>query len=137
MFRLLGIDFGTVRIGLALSDPLKIISKPFKTLPNENIEQVTASLKKIIKEESVGEIILGLPVNLDGDDTQKTKEVRIFKEQLEKEINIPIHFQDERYTSSDAHTVIKKMKMTPQEGRKIIDQIAASFILRNYMEKIR
>jgi len=133
MHRLMAIDFGEVRIGIALSDPLQIIAKPFEVIKNSNDEKVWNRLKQIIDEKTVGRIILGLPLNLKGEDTQKTLEVRNFASELKKRIKIPIIFQDERYTSVDANEALKAMGYTIKESREVIDMVAASIILKNFM----
>lgn len=132
LFRLMGIDFGEVRIGIALSDPLQIISQPFLVIPNN--DDTISEIQKIIKTEEVSKIILGLPLNLDGDDTKKTLEVREFAEMLTNSVDVPVTFWDERYTSVEANEHLKKMGYTIAESRKVIDKVAASIILKNYME---
>ncbi|MCF7859854.1 MAG: Holliday junction resolvase RuvX [Candidatus Cloacimonetes bacterium] len=132
LFRLMAIDYGDVRIGLALSDPLQIISQPYKVIPNN--EQTIKTIISIIKTDNVEKIILGLPQNLDGEDTKKTIEVRNFAELLKTEIDIPLIFWDERYTSVEANEKLKQMGYNIAESRKVIDKVAASIILKNYMD---
>ncbi|RLC57531.1 MAG: Holliday junction resolvase RuvX [Candidatus Cloacimonadota bacterium] len=132
LFRLMGIDFGEVRIGIALSDPLQIISQPYRVIPND--DDTISEIKNIIKSEEVRKIILGLPLNLNGEDTKKTLEVREFSEVLKSNVNIPVIFWDERYTSVEANEELKHMGYGIAESRKVIDKVAASIILKNYME---
>jgi len=132
LFRLMGIDFGEVRIGIALSDPLQIISQPFLVLANN--ENTINEIQTIIKTEKVGKIILGLPQNLDGEDTKKTLEVREFAEKLKNNVDVPLFFWDERYSSVEANEQLKKMGYTVSESRKVVDKVAASIILKSYME---
>ena len=131
----MGIDFGEVRIGIALSDPLKIISKPFTVIHNSNDEKVWEEILKIIKEKKVGKIILGLPLNLKGEDTKKTLEVREFAKEMDARTDIPFEFQDERYSSVDANEALKSMGYSIRESRKVIDMVAASIILKSYMNR--
>lgn len=132
LFRLMGIDFGEVRIGIALSDPLQIISQPYRVIPND--DDTISEIKNIIKSEEVRKIILGLPLNLDGEDTKKTLEVREFSEVLKNNVDIPVIFWDERYTTVEANEELKHMGYGIAESRKVIDKVAASIILKNYME---
>jgi len=132
LFRLMGIDFGEVRIGIALSDPLQIISQPFRVIPNN--DNTLSEIQDIIKTEEVEKIILGLPLNLDGEDTKKTLEVREFAEILISNIDVPVIFWDERYTSVEANEKLKEMGYSIAESRKVIDKVAASIILKSYME---
>ena len=132
LLRLMGIDFGEVRIGIALSDPLQIISQPFLVLANN--DNTINEIQNIIKTEEVEKIILGLPQNLDGEDTKKTLEVREFAEKLKSNIDVPLFFWDERYSSVEANEQLKQMGYTILESRKVVDKVAASIILKNYME---
>ncbi|MBT5420859.1 MAG: Holliday junction resolvase RuvX [Candidatus Cloacimonetes bacterium] len=132
-FRLMGIDYGEVRIGLALSDPLQIISQPLKVIGNNG--DTFSEINKIVKSEEVGKIILGLPQNLSGEDTKKTIEVREFAEILKSKVDVPLIFWDERYTSVEANEELKQMGYTIAESRKVVDKVAASIILKSYMEE--
>ena len=132
LFRLMGVDYGEVRIGIALSDPLQIISQPFLVIPNN--DDTISEIQKIIKTEEVEKIILGLPLNLDGEDTKKTLEVREFAEMLKSNVDVPVKFWDERYTSVEANEKLKQMGYSIAESRKVVDKVAASIILKNYME---
>ena len=136
IFRIMSIDYGTVRIGLALSDPLQIIANPFKVIQNSG-EEVFSVINSIIKSEKVGKIILGLPVNLAGKDTKKTIEVRDFFEKLKNRISIPIIYWDESYSSVEAEEMLKKMGKSIKESRKVVDKFAASIILKSYLDSIQ
>lgn len=133
LLRLIGIDYGEVRIGIALSDPLRIIAQPYQVIKND--DNKFSEICKIIKEEKAGKIILGLPVNLAGEDTKKTLEIREFAEQLKDHVEIPIIFWDERLTSVEANEKLKQMGYSIKESRKVIDKVAASIILKSYMEE--
>jgi putative Holliday junction resolvase len=130
--RILAIDFGTVRIGLAISDPLRIIARPFKVVPND--EHFFTTLREVISQQNVRDVVLGLPLNLAGEDTDKTREVRAFAETLRAEIPLPIHFFDERYTTVEANSALKKLGYSVQDERKVIDMVAASILLQSYLD---
>lgn len=134
--RILAIDYGEKRIGLALSDPLQIISRPYLVLENQG-EAVYEEIEQIIRNENVGKVVLGLPVNLEGDDTRKTSEVKEFARKLISVISVPLEYWDERYSTVEAHKMIKRMKIDSQKARKIIDKIAASIILEDYLENLK
>jgi len=134
--RIMSLDYGTVRIGIALSDPMQIIANPFKVIQNSG-EEVFSEINSIIKSENVGKIILGLPVNLEGKDTKKTIEVRDFFEKLKKRISIPIIYWDESYSSVEAEEMLKKMGKSIKESRKVVDKFAASIILKSYLDSIQ
>ena len=128
----MGIDHGTVRVGIAISDPMQIIARPYKVIINN--DDLFDEITSIIKKEKIGKIILGLPLNLDGKDTQKTREVRNFAEKLKISISIPIILWDERYTTVEANETLQKMGYNIHESKDVIDKVAASLILRNYLE---
>ena len=135
IYRLLGIDYGEVRVGIALSDPMRIISKPYKVLPNK--DNLFEEINDIIKNEGVGKVVLGLPLNLKGEDSKKTIEVREFKEKLQNFLEVPIEFYDESYTTSEATDILKKMGYDSKQRRKVIDMMAASIILKGYMDDMQ
>lgn len=135
MYRILAIDYGEKRIGLALSDPLHIISRPLKTIPNESITQVLNQINQEIVINAVGKIIVGLPLNLQGEDTKKTKEVRAFVDKLQNSTPLPIILWNETYTTQDAKDWLISKGYSILKGRKIIDQIAASILLKSYMDE--
>jgi putative Holliday junction resolvase len=134
LFRIMGIDYGSVRIGIALSDPMQIISRPYKVILNKG-KEVFFEIKKIIESQNVGKVVLGLPYKLDGGDSEKTIEVREFKKHLKEVISIPIILWDETYTTSDANEILKEMGYNTRESRKVVDKIAASIILKDFLDR--
>ena len=101
--------------------------------PN-NGEEAFSKINQLAIDENVCLIILGLPLNLAGEDTDKTREVRAFCEKLETAVNIPVEFWDERYSSAEAKTVLKEMGISSRDNKLHIDKIAASIILKDYMD---
>lgn len=136
LYRIMCIDHGETRIGIALSDPLQIISRPYKVISNTK-DNTLAEIKKIIEKENVGKIVVGLPVNFEGEDTIRTGEVREFVERLKKKISIPVIFWDERYSTVEANEILKKNKYSIKESKSVIDKVAASIILRDYLDSIK
>ena len=132
--RLMCIDYGEVRIGIAVSDPLQIISRPFSVIFN-NAETVFIELNGIIKTENVSKIILGLPLNREGEDTEKTRQVRKFAELLKAEISIPLEFWDESYSTVEANNALKQMGYDSKKSRTVVDKVAASIILQDYLDQ--
>ncbi len=136
MSRILAIDFGLKRIGLAISDELKLIAVPYKAIPND--ENALSEIIKIIDVEDVNEIIIGLPLNLDGREGDIAGKVRQFGGELKKHVkNITIKFFDERFTSKMAEKkFIEKKKKIPlgDKNKKEIDKLAAAYLLQNYLD---
>ena len=133
MGRILGVDYGDSRIGLAISDLNKIIASPFKTIKNEGIEQLIDQLKAIIIDNDIEVIVLGLPVSMRGTDTKQTDKVRSFSKFL-KCFKIPIHMQDERLSSLSAKKSLIKQKVKTGHNKHLIDSTAAAIFLQQFID---
>lgn len=134
-FRILAVDYGEKRIGLALSDLMHMFAKPYKTIPNESIEKTIQFIQEVIQEKEVGQLVLGIPWGLDGLSTDKTRETQAFFDVLKTNISIPVVGFDERFTTTDAHELLKEMGYSWKEAKKIIDSMAACLILKKYLEE--
>ncbi|MDB4126090.1 Holliday junction resolvase RuvX [Candidatus Marinimicrobia bacterium] len=134
MKRALGIDFGDVRIGLALSDLTKTISKPFETIKYTNLEDLSLQLKVIIEEKEVDTLVVGIPFNMSGKDTKQTVKVREFVLFIKSIISLPIHLIDERLTSKEAEKTMHILNIKTGHNKGTIDKIAASIILQEYLD---
>jgi putative Holliday junction resolvase len=132
--RILAIDYGKKRTGIAVTDPMQIIASALTTLETK---QVLSFLKTYSQQELVERIIIGFPVNWDGSDTDATPLVRAFIGQIKKHVpGIPVDPVDERYTSSMAkHAMIEMgMKKKDRQQKGNVDQIAATIMLQEYLE---
>lgn len=136
MGRYLAIDYGDVRIGLAISDPLKIISSAFKTIKNNGQQNILAVLKEIISKEEVEKIILGHPLGLDGNKTKKTLQVEEFAEKL-KDLGIEVILFDESFSSVRAHRIIHDMGKKTGNNKEKIDMLAAQVVLEDYLRSVQ
>ena len=134
MGRCIGIDLGTKRVGLALSDSLNIIASPFKTLTFIDNDDLVSKLSDIINDNNVKTIILGLPLNMIGVDTEQTKKVRTFKASLAK-LNIPILYEDERLSSVSAKKSLVMQNVKTGHNKAEIDRTAAAIILQQFLDK--
>ena len=134
MKRALGIDFGDVRVGLALSDLTKTISKPFETIKYINLEELSLQLKVIIEQNEVDTLVVGIPFNMSGKDTKQTVKVREFVLFTKNTINLPIHLIDERLTSKEAEKTMHTLNIKTGHNKGTIDKIAASIILQEYLD---
>lgn len=128
----MAVDYGEKRIGIALSDPMRMFAKPFVVVPNT--ENYLHEISKIVEEENVQKIVLGLPLNLKGEDSQKTKEVRVEYEKFNDFFSIPVILWDERFTTVEANEILKKQKYSVKDARKVVDKLAASLILKSYLD---
>ena len=134
MGRVLGIDYGDSRIGLAMSDPLKIIASPFKTIRNEGNEKCLQVFQSLIKEKDVEAIVVGLPMGLKGQETAQTKKVREFANLLYA-LKLPIHLEDERLSSVSAEKSMIQQNIKTGHNKGLIDQRAAAIILQQFLDK--
>ena len=134
MGRVLGIDYGDSRIGLAMSDPIKIIASPFKTIRNEGNEKCLQVFQSLIKEKDVEAIIVGLPIGLKGQETVQTKKVREFAKLLYA-LKLPIHLEDERLSSVSAEKSMIQQNIKTGHNKELIDQRAAAIILQQFLDK--
>lgn len=137
MSRILGIDYGERRIGLAISDPLGIIAQTLTTLDTKKIKDPFFEIKNIVKEKKVKKIVVGLPKNMDGTIGEQGKKVLEFAKNLSKEVNIKIDFWDERLSSVESQKMLKETKRKIKQDKKIVDRISASLILQGYLESLK
>lgn len=132
--RVLGIDYGTVRVGVAVSDPLRILARALETIERQGDDQkVIDRILEIIKEYDVATLVLGLPLRTDDQVGEKEIEARAFAEKLEKASGIKPILQDERYTTVMAHEIMHEAKIKEKDRKKLVDQIAAEIILQDYL----
>ena len=134
MGRVLGIDYGDSRIGLAMSDPLKIIASPFKTIRNEGNEKCLQVFQSLIKEKDVEAIVVGLPLGLKGQETAQTKKVREFADLLYA-LKLPIRLEDERLSSVSAEKSMIQQNIKTGHNKGLIDQRAAAIVLQQFLDK--
>lgn len=137
MPRILAIDYGLKRTGLAVSDPLQIIASGLDTLPTNKVMDF---LKHYLASEEVETIVVGEPLYPDGNPAQIAPQVRAFVQELRKVFpHIPVAMQDERYTSEEAKSVIRQVVASPKKRRdkSLVDKVSAVIILQQYMERHR
>jgi len=132
--RILGIDYGEKRIGLAISDELGITAQSFRTIENRNNKQVVQELQKIIKEKNISEVVVGLPRSMRGTIEFKAKETIKFVDRLRGKIGIPVSTWDERLTTAAAEKSMKQANLSRKKRRKRVDKIAAQLILQGFLD---
>ena len=135
MGRSLGIDLGSKRVGIAVSDKLNIIASPFKTLFFNNQEDLLSQLGELINEFEVKTIVLGLPLSMNGLDSPQTKKIRKFQSSL-LIFNIPIFYEDERLSSVSAKKSMVIQNIKTGYNKSEIDMRAAAIILQQHLDKI-
>lgn len=135
--RILAIDYGKKRTGLAITDPLQIIANPLTTIPTHTL---IAWLKAYFDKEQVESVIIGLPTQPNGQPSENQQRVRLFAALFQKTFPLmPIHFYDERYTSVLAHQAIIQSGIgkAKRRDKALVDEISACIILQNYLESKR
>ena len=132
--RIGGIDYGTVRVGIALSDPDRTIASPMESYTRRTAELDARRFKQLAVEQRIVLWVVGLPVHLDGRESQKSREARQFGQWLTKVTGLPVEFFDERFTSSDAEQMLMAAEMTSKRRKRRIDMLAAQIMLTAYLE---
>jgi len=132
--RIAGIDYGTVRIGIALGDLELNIAGPYETYIRRNIDLDAKYFTELATAERLKRFVVGLPVHLDGHESQKSREARKFGAWLGKLTSIPIDYFDERFTSAQAEEILGEANLTKKRRQARIDQLAAQIMLTAYLE---
>lgn len=135
--RYLGLDLGTKTLGLALTDKTNTISSPYKTIKFTSYTTLIEELKQIIEEKEVGKLILGLPKNMNNSSGFAANRSLQFKEELEKEIDLPIVLVDERLSTTEAENILISTDMSRMKRKEVIDSYAAAIILDTYLKERR
>ncbi|MFH1287457.1 MAG: Holliday junction resolvase RuvX [bacterium] len=135
--RYLGIDYGEKRIGLAISDELGIIAGKLKTFEDLSWSNVICELQKIINEHLVDGIVIGLPKNLKGGETQQTLKVKDFIAFLKERIKIPVHEWNEMFTSKESNNILIEANVSRKNRKKFVDQLSAVLILQGYLDSMK
>jgi len=136
--RILGLDYGSKTVGVAITDGLGLSAQPLETIEREHetkLRRTLARISEIVTEYEVSEIVLGFPINMSGTVGERAQKTLAFKEQLEKRVALPVFMQDERLTTIEADETLELCGIKKENRKKYIDQIAAVLILREYMEK--
>ena len=134
MGRLLAIDYGARRVGLALSDPLKMIASPYRTIINNNNTILIEEIETIIAAEDVELTIIGLPLGMAGQKTEQTKKVEEFVDKLTAR-GIIVKYEDERWSSVAAKRSMKEQNIKSGHNKDLVDQTAAAIFLQQYLDR--
>jgi putative Holliday junction resolvase len=131
---LLGVDYGSVRIGLAISDPDRSIAFPHATYTRRSPKLDEDYFRKLAEAEEIGQILVGLPVHLDGHEGSKAVEARAFGEWLGKITGLPVLFWDERFTTVEAEKHLWSAGLTHKQRKARRDRVAAQILLQSYLD---
>ncbi|SES67520.1 MULTISPECIES: Holliday junction resolvase RuvX [Pseudobutyrivibrio] len=138
--RILGLDYGTKTVGVAISDPLLLTAQELETITRDRASKLRHTLvriKELCDEYQVSTIVLGYPLNMDDTEGFRCEDTIKFKELLEKRVDIPIVLIDERLTTMYADEILEESGVDKKDRKKFIDQIAAAIILQDYLDNHR
>ena len=134
MKRILALDYGDKKIGIAISDPMKIIAKPLMVINNLSYKHILFEIQNLITDQHIEKIVVGLPLTLKNKKSIQTKKVLKFIEELNKDINLPIIAYDERLTSKIAIQSLINQGVKTGHNKKDIDKTAAAIFLQDYLD---
>jgi putative holliday junction resolvase len=134
--RVLALDLGKRRIGLALSDELGITAQGLQTLERSNIREDLAKLAALASEKNVSLILMGNPLHMSGHESRQTQYTREFAERLKAATGLPIEFRDERLTTVEAERVLRQSGISIQKRAKAVDRLAAVILLESYLDSL-
>ena len=135
MGRIMALDVGNVRIGVAVSDLMGIIANPLETYTRKgNLAMDAEYIANLAKQKEVTLFVSGLPLSLAGGENEQTLKTREFIEELQKHTDIPVKFLDERFTTLSAERVLIQGNVRRENRKKVIDKVAATIILQNYLD---
>ena len=132
---LLGLDVGDTRIGVALSDALGVAAHPLCTLTRKNRKVDLIAIADLVSIHKVERVVIGLPISLDGSIGTQAEKVQKFAQRLEHVIDIPIEFQDERFTTAEAEEILRELNKDTKEQKELIDEVSAVIILDDYLNR--
>lgn len=133
MKKIMGIDYGDARTGIAISDLLCSIVGSSQVIPSRNTQKAIDDIVRIARENSVGEIVVGLPKNMDGTEGPRAELCREFADELGRATGLPIVMWDERRTTVEAHNILSQHNYHGQKRKNTVDAVAASLILEGYL----
>jgi putative holliday junction resolvase len=135
MGRLLGIDYGKKRVGVALSDPLSMFATGLDTLENRSLKQLLNDLQTLASEHDVERFVIGLPLRSTGEAGEAAEAVQVFGEHLTQHTGIPISYEDERFTSVIAQQSLREQGVQTSRQKHLVDKTSAALILQQYLDK--
>ncbi|MCX5693347.1 MAG: Holliday junction resolvase RuvX [Candidatus Omnitrophica bacterium] len=137
MQRILALDFGEKRIGVAVSDALNIIAQSVGTIERKGIKNDIKNIRDLVEEHDAAKLIVGLPLNMNGTEGKSANLAIDFVNELKKEINIRVEMIDERLTTAQGERIFLEADLSRKKRKKNIDKIAAQLILQNYLDSYK
>jgi putative Holliday junction resolvase len=132
--RILALDVGSRRIGVAVSDPLGITAQGLDTIQRQNKRRDWESLGAVLAKYEVVEIVVGLPLRLSGAEGTQSEKMRLFADELHAKFKLPVHLWDERWTSTEANRLLRETNLSIEKRGKAVDRMAAILILQSWLQ---
>lgn len=132
--RILALDVGAKRIGVAVSDPLGITAQGLETIQRQNKRRDLEALARLLAEYQVREVVVGLPLRLSGAEGTQSEKMRRFAEELQSHFGVTVHLWDERWTSTEANRLLRDAELSIEKRGKAVDRMAAVLILQSWLE---
>ena len=132
--RILGLDVGARRIGIAISDPLGLTAQGLPTLRRRNRRYDFGELRKLLNEHEVREIVVGNPLRMSGESGTQADRMAVFAAQLQQAFSLPVHLWDERLTTAEAHRLLDETGIRDSRRKEVIDKMAAVLILQSFLD---
>ena len=132
--KIMAVDLGKVRTGIAVSDQNELLASPVCVIEERDWERLCQKISTIATSENVGEIVVGLPRNMDGSEGESAKNAREFSDMLQKATKLPVALRDERNTTISAHGYLNDVNVRAKKRKKVIDSVAATIILQDYLD---
>ena len=136
-YKVMGLDFGDVRIGVALSDVTRFLATGYETYTRVNTEKDLEHLSNIISDNKVKVVVFGLPLNMDGSRGIRVEKTEQFAEKLQQKCNVKIEYYDERLSSVSAEEILIEAGVRRDKRKAVIDKLAATIILQSYLDKCK
>lgn len=133
--RIIGIDFGDARVGIAVSDETEILATSIRTLTVSGVNDAVKKCTEVIQSLGGQEIVCGLPYNMNGSESFRAEKTRIFAEKLIEATQLPLSFMDERLSTVEAYTYMNITDMKSRKRRSVIDAMSAQIILQSYLDR--
>jgi putative Holliday junction resolvase len=127
-------DVGSKRIGLSISDPLRITAQGLETLHRQNKKKDFAQLEQVIRHHEIAEIVIGLPLRMAGGEGIQAEKMKAFADEIRRRFRLPVHLWDERLTSAQANRLLRETEMSIKRRGEVVDQMAAVLILQSWMD---
>ncbi|HKR30882.1 MAG TPA: Holliday junction resolvase RuvX [Terriglobales bacterium] len=132
--RILGLDVGARRIGIAVSDPLGLTAQGLPTLQRRNRRYDQSELRRVVREYEVSEIVIGNPLRMTGQSGAQAEKMAAFASQIKQELSLPVHLWDERLSTAEAHRLLDETGIRDARRKEVIDKMAAVLILQSFLD---